>query len=56
MVRFLVGTMVEIAQRRRPVSDLGALLRSRDNHEASKPAPPEGLFLVSVRYPVECYA
>ncbi len=56
MVRFLVGTMVEIARHRRPVADLGALLSSHDNQEASKPAPPEGLFLVSVQYPSECYA
>jgi tRNA pseudouridine38-40 synthase len=56
MVRFLVGTMVEIARHRRPVSDLAALLSSHDNQAASKPAPAEGLFLVSVRYPLECYA
>ena len=55
MVRFLVGTMVEIAQHRRAALYLAALLDRDDNQAASRPAPAEGLFLVSVRYPVECY-
>jgi tRNA pseudouridine38-40 synthase len=56
MVRFLVGTMVEIARGRRPPHDLAALLDATDNQAASPPAPPQGLFLVSVRYPTEWYA
>ena len=56
MVRFLVGAMVEIARGRRPAGDLAALLEGTDNQAASPPAPPQGLFLVSVRYPTEWYA
>jgi tRNA pseudouridine38-40 synthase len=56
MVRFLVGTMTDIARGRRAVEDLAALLDHDDNQGASPPAPPEGLFLVSVRYPRACYA
>ncbi len=56
MVRFLVGTMVDIARGRRAPSDLGKLLRSADNHDASPPAPPQGLFLVGVRYPAHLFA
>ena len=56
MVRFLVGTMVDIARGRRPASDLPKLLRAADNREASPPAPPQGLFLVGVRYPARLYA
>ncbi len=56
MVRFLVGTMVEIARGRRPPGDLAALLDATDNQAASPPAPPQGLYLVSVRYPTEWYA
>ena len=56
MVRFLVGTMTDIARHRRPVDDLAALLDQQDNQAASPPAPPEGLFLVSVQYPAESYA
>jgi tRNA pseudouridine38-40 synthase len=56
MVRFLVGTMVDIARGRRPPSDLRKLLRATDNHAASPPAPPQGLFLVGVRYPASLFA
>lgn len=51
MVRFLVGVSVDIARRRRPAADLDRLLTSTDNHDASPPAPPEGLYLIGVRYP-----
>ncbi len=55
MVRFLVGTLVDIARRRRPVADLAQLLGGTDNRAASPPAPPQGLFLVGVRYPAHLY-
>ena len=51
MVRYLVGTMVEVARGRRPVEDMEALLRSEPGLETSPPAPPEGLFLARVEYP-----
>ncbi|MDH4046125.1 MAG: tRNA pseudouridine(38-40) synthase TruA [Gemmatimonadota bacterium] len=50
MVRFLVGISVAIADGRRPSDDLGRLLTETDNRAASPPAPPEGLYLVRVRY------
>ncbi|MGD0992798.1 MAG: tRNA pseudouridine(38-40) synthase TruA [Gemmatimonadales bacterium] len=56
MVRFLVGTMVDIARGRREPSDLAKLLRDTDNSDASPPAPPHGLFLVGVRYPAHLFA
>jgi tRNA pseudouridine38-40 synthase len=55
MVRFLVGTMLDIATNRRPLSDLTRLLRASDNSEVSPPAPPHALFLDAVRYPRELY-
>ncbi len=51
MVRFLVGTMVDVARGRRPLDDVSRLLRSTDNRAASPPAPPQGLYLAHVRYP-----
>jgi tRNA pseudouridine38-40 synthase len=51
MVRFLVGTMLDIGLGRRPLADLARLLLGDDNRLASPPAPPHGLFLVAVRYP-----
>ncbi|HXF95910.1 MAG TPA: tRNA pseudouridine(38-40) synthase TruA [Gemmatimonadales bacterium] len=56
MVRFLVGAMVDIALGRRPLSDLPRLLAATDNQGASPPAPPQGLYLVAVRYPPDLYA
>jgi tRNA pseudouridine38-40 synthase len=56
MVRFLVGTMVDIALVRRPLSDLRLLLTATDNQAASPPAPPQGLYLEAVTYPPELYA
>ena len=54
MVRYLVGTMVDIARERRPLDDLGRLLANPDDDlETSPPAPPEGLFLHHVAYPTE---
>ena len=50
MVRGLVGTLVEIGQRRRDVDDMARLLASRDRSGAGRTAPPEGLFLVKVEY------
>jgi tRNA pseudouridine38-40 synthase len=56
MVRFLVGTMVDIALGRRPPADFPRLLEATDNLAASPPAPPHGLYLLAVRYPPELYA
>jgi tRNA pseudouridine38-40 synthase len=56
MVRFCVGTMVDIALGRRPLADLSRLLTATDNQAASPPAPPHGLYLVAVRYPPDSYA
>lgn len=57
MVRYLVGTMVEIAREKRPLDDLGLLLTDRESPlETSPPAPPHGLYLARVRYPAEAVA
>jgi tRNA pseudouridine38-40 synthase len=55
MVRFLVGTMLDVASGRRPLSDVTTLLDAGDNQEVSPPAPPNALFLEAVQYPVELY-
>ena len=51
MVRYLVGTMVDVARRRRPLPDIAALLRKEPELVTSPPAPPQGLFLSRVEYP-----
>lgn len=55
MVRFLVGTMLDVASGRRDKDVIGRLLESEDNREVSPPAPPYGLYLESVEYPRELY-
>jgi tRNA pseudouridine38-40 synthase len=55
MVRFLVGAMVDVALGRRPVADMRRLLDASDNQDASPPAPPEGLYLLEVRYPAHLF-
>jgi tRNA pseudouridine38-40 synthase len=55
MVRFLVGTMLDVASGRRPVTDIRKLLDAKDNTDVSPPAPPHALFLDAVRYPPELY-
>src|SRR3954471_18464067 len=44
MVRFLVGTMLDIAADRRPLADLASLLAASNNSEVSPPAPAHALF------------
>ena len=55
MVRFLVGTMLEIARGRRAAADLRALLAAADNRAVSPPAPAHALFLERVEYPAALY-
>jgi tRNA pseudouridine38-40 synthase len=50
MVRFVVGASVDVALGRRPLDDIPRLLAGTDNREASPPALPEGLYLVTARY------
>ena len=56
MVRFLVGTMMDVALGRRPAGTVGALLDAPDNRDVSVPAPPHGLYLERVMYPATLYA
>jgi tRNA pseudouridine38-40 synthase len=51
MVRYLVGTMVEVARGWRPLDELHELLSDPGTDlTTSPPAPPEGLFLSKVHY------
>jgi tRNA pseudouridine38-40 synthase len=55
MVRFLVGTMLDIASGKCDAGIIANLLESADNHDASAPAPAHGLYLECVDYPPELY-
>ncbi len=56
MVRFLVGTMVDVGLGRRPPGTVRELLLSSSNQKVSPPAPACGLYLERVTYPPHLYA
>lgn len=55
MVRFLVGTMIDIALHRRAADDVAVLLGATANAGVSPPAPAHALFLERVAYPAALY-
>ncbi len=55
MVRFLVGTMMQVATGGRPSADLSRLLEAETNDDVSPPAPAHALFLDRVDYPAHLY-
>ena len=56
MVRFLVGTMIDIALGRRAAADVGDAAPARaTTRDVSPPAPPHALFLDRVCYPADLY-
>ncbi len=50
MVRNIVGTLVSVGLGKLEPSDIKKILDSKDRRNASTTAPPNGLFLVKVRY------
>jgi tRNA pseudouridine38-40 synthase len=55
MVRFLVGTMLDVGLGRRPPGTVARLLDAADNREVAPPAPAHALYLERVEYPRELY-
>ena len=51
MVRNLVGVMTAIGDGSKPVEWAGEVLRSVDRRQGGITSPPQGLYLVDVRYP-----
>ncbi len=51
MVRYLVGTMVDVARGRRPLEEMARLMANEPGLVTSPPAPAGGLFLHRVEYP-----
>jgi tRNA pseudouridine38-40 synthase len=55
MVRTMVGTLLEVGRGKRASASIPALLAGKDRREAGPTAPPEGLYLVRVRYDDACF-
>lgn len=55
-VRNLVGTLKLVGEGRWTPADVAAALAARDRAAAGPTAPPEGLTLTAVRYPVDPFA
>lgn len=51
MVRNIVGTLMDLEMRRHPAEKLNEIIALRDRAKAGPAAPPQGLFLLNVRYP-----
>lgn len=50
MIRILVGTLLQIGDGLKPVSEMERLLRVKDRNEGGPTASPEGLYLAKVLY------
>ncbi len=50
MIRILTGTLVEVGQGKRKPEEMAGILDAMNREAAGMTAPPEGLFLMSVKY------
>ncbi len=53
MVRNITGTLLDIAAKRIDVSSLESIFQAKDRKASGSSAPPQGLFLMEVKYPQE---
>lgn len=51
MVRIMAGTLIDVAEGRRGVSDVPHIISLRDRSAAGATLPPDGLYLKEVTYP-----
>lgn len=51
MVRNSVGTLLDVAQYKRPIGDIPQIFAAKDRRQASRAAAARGLFLMHVHYP-----
>lgn len=50
MVRNIVGILTEVSGGKRQLNDIPQIFKAKDRRSAGKAAPPQGLFLMQVKY------
>ncbi len=50
MVRNILGTLVDVGRGTLSVDDIAVILAAQDRSQAGRTAPPQGLFLIEVKY------
>ncbi len=50
MVRNIVGTLIDLASGKIPLEEINTIFQAKDRRRAGVAAPPQGLFLVEVKY------
>lgn len=56
MVRAVVGTLVQVGRGRMKPEDMPRVLEDKSRSSAGQSMPPDGLYLVDIRYPEEIFA
>ncbi|MFM7856038.1 MAG: tRNA pseudouridine(38-40) synthase TruA [Flammeovirgaceae bacterium] len=56
MVRAIVGTLLDVGNGKISVDDFKNILISKDRKKAGMNVPPEGLYLIGVKYPNNIYS
>jgi tRNA pseudouridine38-40 synthase len=52
MVRIIMGTLMQVGRNRISVDEIASIIQSQDRTRAGPTMPPQGLYLLSVDYPV----
>lgn len=55
MVRALVGTLIQVGQKKLTVEEFKTVIKAKNRKSAGRAVPPHGLFLTAVKYPQEIY-
>ena len=55
MVRAIVGTLLEVGTGKLSISDFQQIIEAKNRCAARQSAPPQGLFLTQIEYPLEVF-